>query len=202
LLKIVEVAVRLCRFLFFREYSSVIIIVRGGMKSINSIILASVVCSNIYAMDAVRGALSYVFCCRCHCCTERNENELDIYKSVPTKIVVRALPMSPYYQTEFLNLAGDQSSSTKAGEQLDKMERFLKGPCVDINAQDPVDGRTALHKAALNGRADIVALLLRYKADATKLDNNNHTPKYLARNESITGLFEKVDDDEKMYPVA
>ncbi|KAL9088488.1 MAG: hypothetical protein Q9165_006212 [Trypethelium subeluteriae] len=54
------------------------------------------------------------------------------------------------------------------------------GVSTDVNAQDLLLGRTALHAAAYQGFAEIVALLLSRQADAKSTDNHGKTPLQLA----------------------
>ncbi|OAP54920.1 hypothetical protein AYL99_10620 [Fonsecaea erecta] len=77
------------------------------------------------------------------------------------------------------------------------VEVLLELPQLQVNEQDP-DGRTALHLAAKNGHADIVRLLLKYKAKVDDTDREGRTPLYLAvagRHKDVISILLANDAD-------
>jgi ankyrin repeat protein len=70
-----------------------------------------------------------------------------------------------------------------------ELTRTLLQTC-DINeADDNLGGRTALHLAAIRGRADLMSLLLSHGADATVSDNQGNTALHWCGHEDCVELL-------------
>lgn len=85
---------------------------------------------------------------------------------------------------------GPLVSATEKGH-IEIVGLLLKHPKTDVNQTDPFSGRTALHVAAKNGRADIMALLCEHKdIKDNEPDNMGDTPLLLA---TESGCLECVE---------
>ena len=78
---------------------------------------------------------------------------------------------------------------------LKTVQRTVKRSEIDAIG---IDGKTALHIAAMYGYADLCRLLLRYRASRTIRDDDGHTPEELAPDEATRNVFKNpvrlVDD--------
>jgi ankyrin repeat protein len=71
---------------------------------------------------------------------------------------------------------------------LERVKRLLEDPragALDINHQNPMTGRTALHEATVAGNADLVRYLLRKGADPFIRDKRNKTALELTKADAI-----------------
>ena len=78
-----------------------------------------------------------------------------------------------------LAFCGEIHDAAKAGD-LAKVRALLKeNPNLVLSKEDK-EGRTSLHLAALEGRKDVVELLLASKAEVNAKDNKGETPLHMA----------------------
>ena len=67
------------------------------------------------------------------------------------------------------------------------MQFLLKGVNINVTNQDR---NTALHLASMHGKEDTVRLLLKFGADKFVKNNKGKTPKNVAKNEAVKGVFD------------
>ncbi|KAI9597519.1 Oxysterol-binding protein-domain-containing protein [Syncephalis fuscata] len=102
------------------------------------------------------------------------------------------------YRNNIVNQVGPQVHQFASKGDLDQVKRLLEDPragALDINHQNPMTGRTALHEAVVAGSADLVRYLLRKGADPFVRDRKGKTALELTKAEAIKSVIKEAFND-------
>ncbi|KAI8053275.1 Oxysterol-binding protein-domain-containing protein [Syncephalis plumigaleata] len=102
------------------------------------------------------------------------------------------------YRNDIVNQIAPHVHQAASKGDLEQVKRLLEDPragALDINHQNPMTGRTALHEATVAGNADLVRYLLRKGADPFIRDKKNKTALELTKAEAIKSALKESFND-------